>query len=140
MFSAAIIKKNMHHAVTLSTTMPLQLQALVEHFDAECRTLNRTGMLVADWSSHHQDQHASRCVASFAASRRLAIHPCVYYASSHSNEGTQVADLVAGIRRRVSEGDQNLDAADLRHASIQRTPCTRLTVEGRQFTNWITLF
>jgi len=75
-FSATIVKANMHHPMTLATTMPLQLQTLVEHFDAECRSLGRTGMVVADWSSHHHDQHASQCVASFAASRKLAIHPC----------------------------------------------------------------
>lgn len=91
-------------ASPLATTMPLQLQVLIEHFDAECRSLDRTAMVVADWSSHHFDQHASQCVASFAASRKLAIHPCVYYASSHSNEGIQVADLLADIRRRTCRG------------------------------------
>lgn len=140
MFSATIVKGNMNHPLTLATTMPLQMQALVEHFDAECRTLDRTGMVVADWSSHHHDQHASRCVASFAASRRLAIHPCVYYVSSHSNEAIQVADLVAAVRRRVAEGDQQLAPVDLQLASIRRTVCPSLTVQGRRFTNWITLF
>lgn len=140
MFSAAIVKANMHQPLTLATTMPLQLQVLVEHFDAECRTLGRTGMVVADWSSHHHDQHASRCVASFAASRRLSIHPCVYYASSHSNEGIQVADLVAAVRRRTIEGDRHLYSIDRRCAAIRRVMCSRRTVMGRTFRNWITLF
>jgi hypothetical protein len=64
----------------------------------------------------------------------------VYYASSHSNEGIQVADLVAAVRRRVVEGDQRLEPVDLRHASIRRTVCNRRTVKRRTFTNWITLF
>lgn len=138
-FSATIVKANMHHPMTLATTMPLQLQVLVEHFDAECRGLGRTGMVVADWSSHHYDQHASQCVASFAASRKLAIHPCVYYASSHSNEGIQVADLISGIRRRAAEGDAQLAPVDQQLASI-RSSSPGQTVRGRAFANQVTLF
>ncbi len=138
-FSVAIRKASMNHPMTLATTMPLQLQALVEHFDAECRALGRTGMVIADWSSHHHDQHASQCVASFVASRRLALHPCVYYASSHSNEGIQVADLVAGIRRRALEGDQSLVGVDDRLAAVRgATPGP--TARGRSFANRVTLF
>lgn len=138
-FSTAITKAAMKHPMTLATTMPLQLQVLVEHFDAECRALGRTGMVVADWSSHHHDQHASQCVASFAASRRLAIHPCVYYASSHSNEGIQVGDLIAGIRRRALEGDQAIAAVDARLAAV-RSSAPGKTVRGRPFANQVTLF
>ena len=107
-YSATIVKANMNHPMSLETTMPLQLQALVEHFDAECQALGRMGMVVADWSSHQHDQHASRCIASFVASRGLMFHPGVYYASSHSNEGVQAADIIAGVRRRAVEGDANL--------------------------------
>lgn len=138
-FSVAIKKASMNHPMTLATTMPLELHALVEHFDAECRALVRTGMLVADWSSHHHDQHASQCVASYVASRRLAIHPCVYYASSHSNEGIQIADLVAGIRRRALEGDQSLVAVDDRLAAV-RGSSPGPTASGRVFANQVTLF
>ena len=38
-YAVTIPKARMHHALTLATTMPLQLQALVGHFDAECRAL-----------------------------------------------------------------------------------------------------
>lgn len=138
-FSVAICKAAMKHPMSLVTTMPLQLQVLVEHFDAECRALGRTGMVVADWSSHHHDQHASQCVASFAASRRLAIHPCVYYASSHSNEGIQIADLLAGIRRRVVEGDASLVVVDRQLAAV-RGSVPGPTIRGRAFANQVTLF
>lgn len=139
-FSVTIDKSRMKHPMTLSTTMPLQLQALVEHFGAECTALGRTGMVVADWSSHHLDQHASRCVASFAASRNLPVHPGMYYASSHGNEGIQVSDILAGIRRRTHEGDGNLSAIDARISAIRRTSGYGLTVTGRPFRNQIDLF
>jgi hypothetical protein len=126
--------------MTLATTMPLQLQCLVEHFDSECRALGRTGMVVADWSSQHHDQHASRCVASFVAARRLRIHPCVYYASSHASEGIQAADLIAAVRRRAEEGDPNMIPIDRRLAPIRGSSPTALTVKGRSFENWITVF
>ena len=64
----------------------------------------------------------------------------MYYANSHSSEAIQVADLVAAIRRRVAEGDQQLAGVDLQLASIQRTLCPGLTVRRRKFTNWFTLF
>ena len=107
-YSVSLDKARMKHAMTLAQTTPLQLQALVEHFEVECRHRKETGMIIADWSSHHADQHASNCVASFVASRRLNLHPSVYYASSHGTEAIQVADLAAGVCRRVAEGDPNL--------------------------------
>lgn len=97
-------------------------------------------MVVADWSSHHHDQHASQSVASFVASRRLPIHPCVYYASSHSNEAIQAADLIAAIRRRTAEGDQRLAAVDGQLNAIRARPTVGLTAAGRAFQNSIVLF
>lgn len=99
MYSVAIEKSRMNHAMTLPTTMPLQLQALVEHFAVECAEMGKVGIVVSDWCNHQYDQHASRCVASFVATHRLPVHPGVYYASSHGSEGVQVADLVSGVRR-----------------------------------------
>ncbi len=127
-YSVTLDKTNMHHPMTLATSMPLQLQALVEHFDVECKAIDRMGMIVADWSAHHQDQHASRCVASFASSRNLQVHPSVYYASSHGSEGIQVCDLLTGVRRRAAEGDNNLLKLDgnsrafARQASLAQRP------------------
>lgn len=57
-YAATIDKGCMKHAMTLATSMPLQLQILAEHFAVECETLGRTGMLVSDWSGHQHDQHA----------------------------------------------------------------------------------
>jgi hypothetical protein len=67
-YAVTIEKGRMNHPMALSTSMPLQLQILAEHFAAECETLGRVGMIIADWSGHQHDQHASECVASFVAS------------------------------------------------------------------------
>lgn len=139
-FSVTLNKTKMHHAMTLATSMPLQLQALVEHFDAECKAMNRMGMVVADWSAHQQDQHASRCVASFVSSRALQVHPSVYYASSHGSEGIQVSDLLAGVRRRAAEGDSNLLKLDSDLGKIRASATVGTTVKGRVFSNRIDLF
>jgi len=141
-YSVSIEKALMNHPMTLAQTMPLQLQALVEHFAVECAHHGETGMIVADWSSHHADNHASACVASFVASRRLQIHPSVYYASSLTTEAIQVADLVAGIRRRVIEGDANLGALDRSISGTRTLPsATNLrTHKGRAYANQIRLF
>jgi hypothetical protein len=130
----------MKHAMTLSTSTPLQLQILAEHFAAECQALGRTGMLISDWSGHQHDQHASRCVASFVSSCHLPLHPAVYYGSSHSIEAIQVADLIAGVRRRVTEGDHNLDSLDEALSKIRAVQVTRRTCRGRVYTNRISVF
>lgn len=107
-YAVVIDKSKMINPMTLAQTMPLMLQALVEHFEAECRHHSETGLIVADWSSHQADHHASRCVASFVASRGLNLHPSVYYASSAATEAVQIADLFAGAHRRIAEGDKEL--------------------------------
>jgi hypothetical protein len=139
-YAATMDKQRMNHPMTLATSMPLQLQILAEHFAAECQALGRTGMLISDWSGHQHDQHASQCVASFVASCRLPLHPAVYYGSSHSVEGIQVADLIAGIRRRASEGDANLQNLDARLAGIQTVQVTGRTCRGRPYANRISVF
>ena len=141
-YSVAIDKSKMKHPMALAQTMPLQLQALVEHFEVECRHRGETGMLVADWSSHQADQHASRCVASFVASRGLPIHPSVYYASSHATEAIQVADLFAGVRRRVIGGDGSLGllAQQMDRTSTVPVALGLRTIKGRPFTPKILLF
>lgn len=135
-FSVTLDKSRLKHAMKLRTSMPLQLQCLVEHLDVECRARGSVGMIVSDWSAQHLDQHAIRCVASYAASQRLSIHPSVYYASSYSNEGVQVADLIAAVQRRCVEGDERLQALrDTLHAHCQTV--SGRTAEGREFTNRI---
>ena len=141
-YSAAIEKAKMNHAMTLSQTMPLQLQVLVEHFEVECRFHNETGMVVADWSSHHADQHASNCVASFVGSRRLNLHPSVYYASSLVTAPIQIADLIAGTRRRLAEGDTSLADLDRHMEQTRSVPNGRAptTISGRPYRTKIQLF
>ena len=128
--------------MTLDTTTPLQLQALVEHFSVECKRLGETGLIVSDWSNHALDAHASECVASFVISRRLPLHPTVYYANSRTSHAIQIADLIAGIRRRSMEGDPNLQPVDAALAAIRTllsdSPPT--THAGRPYTNRIRLF
>jgi hypothetical protein len=134
-FSCSIDKTKMNHPMTLATTMPLQLQVLVEHFEAECAALGRTGLVVADWSSHQHDQHASQCVASFVASRKLRMHPCVYYAASHSNEGVQVADVISGTYRRVVEGDAGLNLLEQALTASRACQNVGKTTKGHLFAN-----
>ena len=141
-YSASIRKANMHHPMALETTVPLQLQALIEHFAVECKTQRATGIVVSDWSNHQLDDHASRCVASFTAAHRLPLHPSVYYASSHTTEAIQVADLIAGIRRRVLEGDRRLVPAGQALAALRSIPVASAAVthRGRSYINQIVLF
>ena len=141
-YSVSINKSRMHHAMTLRTTMPLQLRALVEHFAVECATRDETGLIVSDWSSHDLDAHASKYVASFVSAQRLPLHPGVYYADSLSSHAIQVADLIAGARRRVIEGDGNLQQFDAELGAIRALPAdSKLTTHaGRPYTNRISLF
>ena len=142
-YTVGIDKRKLHHPMTLNTTMPLQLQAIVEHFSVECTQLRETGLIVSDWSNHALDAHASECVATFVISRNLPLHPCVYYANSKTSHAIQVADLVAGIRRRSLEGDTNLIPIDARLAAIRSLPAniaTQATTHtGRGYTNTISL-
>lgn len=141
-FSTTLVKSRLKHAMVLTTSMPLQLQSLVEHFEVECKATSTVGMVVSDWSNHHLDQHASQCVASFAAANGLAVHPAVYYASSHASAGVQVADVIAAVQRRVAEGDTSLasfcDELHANRATVGTAGC--VTVKGRPFTNRIMLF
>ncbi len=141
-YSVSIEKARMNHPMNLAQTMPLQLQALVEHFAVECQHRTETGMIVADWSSHHADNHASACVASFVASRRLQIHPSVYYGSSLTTEAIQVADLVAGVRRRVIEGDTKLASLGRSIGAVRTVAASAglRTHKDRPYTNQIRLF
>ncbi len=140
-YTASIDKRSLYHPMTLDTTAPLQLQALVEHFSVECSERNETGIIVSDWSNHSLDTHTSQCVASFVITRALPVHPCVYYASSQSSHAIQVADLVAGVRRRAIEGDANLRALDNSLATIRALPQDKgvATHARRPYTNKISL-
>lgn len=140
-YTVTIDKRRLHHPMTLNTTMPLQLQALVEHFSVECAMHSETGLIVSDWSNHAHDAHASECVATLVISRRLPLHPSVYYANSKTSHAIQVADLVAGIRRRATEGDTNLQQIDTDLAAIRMLPTrtTATTHTGRPYSNKVSL-
>ncbi len=139
-YTATINKRRLHHDMTLNTTTPLQLQALVEHFAVECTGRSETGMIVSDWSNHSLDAHASECVATFVITRKLPLHPSMYYANSKSSHAIQVADLVSGIRRRSEEGDTNLTDIDTELATIRTLRRSAPTThEGRAYTNRIQL-
>ena len=59
-----------------------------------------------------------------------------------TTQAIQVADLVAGIRRRVLEGDRRLDALGRRMAAVRSlSDNTKTTTHsGRRYTNEIVLF
>lgn len=140
-YTVSINKRRLHHHMTLDRTMPLQLQVLVEHFSVECRVHRETGLIVSDWSNHALDAHASKCVATFAISRGLPIHPSVYYANSKISHAIQTADLIAGIRRRALEGDANLQPIDNSLTAIRTLPQSShaRTHAGRPYRNRIPL-
>ncbi|MCY4068854.1 MAG: DUF3800 domain-containing protein [Acidimicrobiaceae bacterium] len=139
-YSATIDKRRLHHPMTLNTTMPLQLQALVEHFAVECQQHRETGWIVSDWSYHSLDAHASECVRTFVITRSLPVHPSIYYANSRASHAIQVADLIAGIRRRSAEGDKNLQQTDADLAAIRTLPqAAPTTHKGHAYTNRIQL-
>lgn len=141
-YSVSIEKRNMAHQMKLSTTMPLQLQVLIRHFTRECEAEGATGMIVSDWSNQGLDSHANKCVASFVVSRHLSHHPGVYYTDSAVSHAIQVADLIAGIRRRAVEGDADMRLLDSRLASIRSESAVIAgpTQEGRPYENKIALF
>ena len=140
-YSVSIDKRAITHDMKLSTTMPLQLQVLIDHFTEECRTESSTGMIVSDWSTRGLDSHANRCVSSYVASRRLNHHPGVYYTDSASSHAIQVADLLAGIRRLAVEGDPDMQTLDHRLAAIRSSSAavSGPTLKGRPYENRISL-
>ena len=140
-YTASISKARMNHPMTQRTTMPLQLQALIEHFAVECTQHLSGGVIIMDRSNHPIDAHASHCAASYAISLDLPLHPTVYYADSVTCQAVQIADLIAGVRRRVLEGDTSLRSLDaslgaLRPSASDWPP----THTGRHWTNRIALF
>lgn len=138
-YSTAITKANMKHQMKLTASMPLQLQSLVEHFDAECRSLDRLGLVVSDWSSYQLDHHASRCVGSYVVTKSLSVVPSVFYGSSMSNQSIQLADIIAAVRRRTIEGDSKLHAIQSDIESVVSKSPIPVTFTGRIFSNCITL-
>ena len=138
----------MHHQMTQRTTMPLQLQALIEHFAVECAQHLSVGAVVMDRSNHAIDAHASHCAASYVVSGGLPLHPTVYYADSMTSQAVQIADLVSGVRRRVLEGDTTLRPIDTTLRPIDTSlgalrPEAHgwpLTHTGRRWANRIALF
>ena len=140
-YTAAIIKSRMKHAMPLRATMPLQIQCLVEHFAVECDHKGEVGVVVMGHSEQSLETHTSRCAARYVASGGLPLHPAVYYADSVASQAIQAADLVAGTRRRVVEGDLNLQALARNLAALRPAALTtRHTHTGRPWTNEVTLF
>ena len=139
-YTVSIDKRRLIHSMELRTTVPLQIQGLVEHFSVECTTQHETGLIVSDWSNHGLDAHASQSVGSFVISRRLPLHPTVYYANSLNSHPIQVADLIAAVRRRAIEGDTNLQPLDDQLAAITGSHRVAATTHtGRPYANRIVL-
>ena len=138
-YSVSIDKRNLHHAMHLDVSMPLQFRVLAEHFAAECSFLGETGLIVSDRSSDSLDALVSRSIASFVTGTNLPLHPSVYFADSLSSQAIQVADIVAGTRRRTIEGDTGLREIDSALGSIcMISEGDRVvTIEGRQFNNQV---
>ena len=140
-YTASITKSRMKHAMLLRATLPLQIQCLMEHFAVECDYRGEVGVVVMDHSERSLETHTSRCAASQIASVGLPLHAAVYYADSVVSQAIQAADLVAGTRRRVVEGDTNLGPLAASLAALRPAALTaRRTHAARPWTNEITLF
>lgn len=140
-YTVAITKSRMKHPMSQHTTMPLQVQCLMEHFAVECSLYGEVGAVVMDRSEQSLDAHTSRCAASYIASSRLPLHPGVYYADSVASQAIQAADLVVGTRRRAVEGDPNLQAFARTLAALRPTALAGAqTHTSRPWANQITLF
>ncbi len=141
-YSVSIDKRNMVHQMGHSVTMPLQLQVLIGHFTQECESEGGLGMIVSDWSEQGLDSHANRCVASFVVTRRLNHHPGIYYTDSATSNAIQIADLIAGIRRRSVEGEAEMQNLDNSLAAIRSVSASvqGITPVGRRYENRISLF
>ena len=140
-YTASINKANMHHPMRQQATMPLQFQALVEHFAVECAHHRESGLVVMDRSNDGLDAHVSNCVGTYVASHRLPLHPTIYYADSTTSNAIQISDLVSGSRRRAIEGDSNMQDLDRTLAAIRRSDLSAgRTHTGRRWTNRIVVF
>lgn len=140
-YTAAITKSRMKHPMSQRTTMPLQVQCLVEHFAVECSLYGEVGVVVMDRSEQALDSHTSRCAASYIASQGLSLHPGVYFADSVASQAIQAADLVAGTRRRAVEGDPNLQVLARTLAALRPAALAGgITHTFRPWANEITLF
>lgn len=139
-YTVSIDKRRLNHPMDIRTTLPLQFQGLVEHFSVECAIRHEMGLIVSDWSNHDLDAHASQSVGSFVTSRRLPLHPTIYYANSLNSHPIQIADLIAAVRRRTIEGDANLQPLDAQLSAITGSRhITATTHTGRPYTNRIVL-
>ena len=107
-YTASIDKRRGLHEMQPEAAMLLQLRGLSEHFAVECALNHEIGILVSDWSGKRLDAIVSRNLARFNARNELHLHPGVYFSDSVSSQAIQVADLVAGVRRRMLEGDRQI--------------------------------
>ena len=141
-YTVSIRKDSTHHELSLKNTMPLQLTVLAEHFAVECQTRGENGILVSDRGGYALDSHASQQVARFSTARDLPVHPCVYFADSLGLPAIQLADLIAGARRRAIEGDRNSASIAARVAAIRSLPddSNLQTQGGRPYETQIDLF
>ena len=141
-YSVSIRKPRMHHEMSLKITMPLQLRVLTEHFAVECATLGEIGVLVSDWSNHSLDSYVNKQLARYVTRTHLPIHPSVYFADSLGSPAIQVADLIAGARRKSLEDDPSSESIASRYARIRSISSDHnlKTHSGRPYETNIDLF
>lgn len=121
-YTASIDKRRVFHEMEPEAAMLLQLRGLSEHFAVECALNNEIGLLVSDWSGKRLDAMVSRNLARFNSRNELPLHPSVYFSDSVSSQAIQVADLVAGVRRRVLEGDRQIQDLAAAFGEVRSLP------------------
>ena len=137
-YTASINKAKMHHSMATKTSLPMQMQRLVEHFAVECAYRGEIGLVVMDRSDNRLDAHASHCVASYVTSKNLPLHPVVHYVDSMTSEPTQAADLISAIRRRTIAGTPGMHVLNSQLAALGAEGLTaKRTHTNRSWTNQI---
>lgn len=137
-YTASIHKAKMHHSMATKTSLPMQMQRLVEHFAVECTHRKEIGIVVMDRSNDRLDAHVSHCVASYVTSKNLPLHPVVHYVDSMTSEPTQAADLISAARRRTIEGTSGVHVLNAQLANLRTQGLTaKRTHTNRPWTNQI---
>jgi hypothetical protein len=108
-YAVSLDKRNAKDQLLEEKFVPLMLQRLSTVFYRLLEANNSFGSIVCDWSTHHMDNHISRCITSMSISEKMhRLIGGVTYGSSTALPMLQVADLIASAFRREGEGQSHV--------------------------------
>lgn len=89
--------------------VPIMLRRLIGKFNDYVITVNSTGSVVLDWSTHQLDHHITQCVTAMTVVSQMdRLRGGVTYGSSAALPPLQVADILASTFRRNAEGQNHV--------------------------------